>query len=428
MQIIKKLFKFIIFPILILEILLRVIGVRPSVFRDYNGFTSEENLILYKNYENDNEGIYKFSSLVVDSLQKDKLMDKSWFKKPKYLYDFLTKKNTLNITTDALYQVLSDFSNIENSDFANYSQKIFQKTSFDVNDSLIIEYSKQPFNEEGFRSISFRKTNSKRVKVLLLGDSFTFGLSANPIHNSFADYLLSKGYLVYNTGIAGVDPAQYYAITKKYLSILKPDIVILNFCTNNDLMLFDRNLNKHEPHEHLTNAGFFYSNPEGKYLDYKEAYRYYLKFITIPQQNNIFKEFFFNKTAIGTKIWALLFNQSLVNIHEYDKYLEAQDVAQSNKIEITKKYLSKTQQICEENNIPILFCLIPDVSKYFINEEGNLLLKDNDILTLFKEIDYQYPNNFTIDDFVGNGNNHFNNNGSKKYGVFLEKQILYSLN
>jgi hypothetical protein len=64
-----------------------------------------------------------------------------------------------------------------------------------------------------------------KTKVMLVGDSFAWGMSANPVYNSYADFLLAKGYCVYNLGIIGTDPAQYEAVVKKYTPILQPDVI-----------------------------------------------------------------------------------------------------------------------------------------------------------------------------------------------------------
>jgi len=408
--------------ILLLEISLRLFGNDPGVFRDYNGFSKVDELIVYKNYENDDNGIYKFSPTITNSLQKN--LKTQWFKKDKQSLNFSRNKD-VSFFTDSLYQVIYDFKSMEDSPFSLFVNKIKEKEVYSSEDSLIIKYVNTPFNQEVFRCIPMQEIKTKKKKVLLLGDSFTFGLSALPIHNSFADYLLSKDFLVYNTGIAGVDPAQYFAITDKYLPKILPDVVVLNFCINNDLMLFDRELDKNKPHEHLTNAGFLYSNPEGSYLSPKDAYEYYLNFICIPIQNNLMKDFFYRKTAVGTKIWSVFFNLNIYSIPDFEKYLEAQRIAETNKIEITKKYLLLVQKLCQDNNVPILFCLIPDV-KYHKNDEFVKII-DQDVLKLFENIDYYYPNNFTSKDFVGGGNYHFNNDGSKKYGEFLEKIILETL-
>ena len=409
----KKTITYLVIPIITTELLLRLFIVEPGIFRNYNGFEKVDNLIIYRNYEVDEYGIYKLSKLVIDSVQdlNITIVDKFFNNK-----DIFKKVSIFN---DKLADIISDFDNVKKSELANYYQKIIKKQHLKPEDSLIINYIDRPFNEEGFRSITFKNIDTKKKKILLLGDSFTYGASASPIHNSFADYLLSKGFLIYNTGISGVDPAQYYAITKKYLPVLDPDIVILNFCIGNDMMLFDRKPNKNEPLEHITNAGYIYSNPEGKYLNTQEAYNYYLKFIKIPDSENII----FRKTAIGTKAWSILFNQNKVRIPEFEQYLEAQKKTENNKIEVTKKYLTQIIELCNDKNIPLIISLIPDINSHNHNESKFVVIKDSSVIELFKDLKYYYPENFEEDDFVGNGDFHFNNKGSLKYGQYLESLL-----
>lgn len=135
-------------------------------------------------------------------------------------------------------------------------------------------------------------------------------MSAKPYYNSFTDILLARGYLVYSAGIPGTDPAQYAAIAKKYVPILKPDMIIVCFYPGNDLLPFPREPLPLRPHEHMTNAGFFESAPEGKYLDAHEAYSYYRKLITIPSNSANYG--FWSSTAITSLVWNILYTHGNV--------------------------------------------------------------------------------------------------------------------
>jgi hypothetical protein len=63
------------------------------------------------------------------------------------------------------------------------------------------------------------------MKNFFLGDSFTWGASAEPISKCFVDLVGNAGYLIFNTGIPGTKPNQYTYIAEKYIPILKPDFV-----------------------------------------------------------------------------------------------------------------------------------------------------------------------------------------------------------
>jgi hypothetical protein len=110
-----------IITILLLEITLRLFGNDPGVFRDYNGFSKVDELIVYKNYENDDNGIYKFSPTITDSLQKN--LKTQWFKKDKQNLNFSRNKD-VSFFTDSLYQVIYDFKSMEDSPFSLFVNKI----------------------------------------------------------------------------------------------------------------------------------------------------------------------------------------------------------------------------------------------------------------------------------------------------------------
>ena len=92
--------------------------------------------------------------------------------------------------------------------------KELPKDSLDDAEFAYLDYATAPVNEEGFKSIAFKKYETEKTSILLLGDSFTWGLTAVPSFKSFADVLAARGYVVYNTGIVGNDPAYYAAIAK----------------------------------------------------------------------------------------------------------------------------------------------------------------------------------------------------------------------
>jgi hypothetical protein len=90
-------------------------------------------------------------------------------------------------------------------------------------------------NSDGFRGIEFKQYDTAGTKILFLGDSLTWGASANPITNCFVDIVRRCGYLTFNTGIPGTDPNQYAYLAEKYVPLLKPYIFAVMFYLGNDL-------------------------------------------------------------------------------------------------------------------------------------------------------------------------------------------------
>ena len=91
-------------------------------------------------------------------------------------------------------------------------------------------------NQQGFHdSQDFVMTDELAdvLRVLMLGDSFTFGGTAQ-IGNSFVETIETQlpDIVVWNTGIPGAGTIQALATLKTYAPIFKPQIVILGFFIN----------------------------------------------------------------------------------------------------------------------------------------------------------------------------------------------------
>ncbi len=86
-----------------------------------------------------------------------------------------------------------------------------------VADSLHWAQQNIHINEGGFRSPDFSKLDSTKKKILLIGDSFTWGMSASPVvDHCFADLVRNEtDFEIINTGIPAADPVQYSLIAQK---------------------------------------------------------------------------------------------------------------------------------------------------------------------------------------------------------------------
>jgi len=96
--------------------------------------------------------------------------------------------------------------------------------------------------QDGDEFVLSPQLEQSQYRIMLLGDSFTFGMSAEyPL--GFADllseYMLSKhNGIVWNFGIPGTATRQALVLAQEYVPIMQPDIVVLGFF-NND---FNENL------------------------------------------------------------------------------------------------------------------------------------------------------------------------------------------
>ncbi len=418
------------------EGLLRLSGKQPGIFMDMQGFEVVDSLIVYKNYITDEAGIYKFSPWITDSVYK-------YYNREKRRLENQTVKNYLKKVDDFYYIYdsyhalqrqqkklplryrLTYFFRDENwdSEIANVYQKITDKEiPPDAWAEAIAAYVEKPFNNEGFRSIAFEQHVTDRPRILLIGDSFVYGMSAQPFFNSFSDILLSRGYFIYNAGIPGTDPAQYEAIAKKYIPLLKPDLVIVVFYLGNDLMHFPREPHPLHPPEHMTNAGFYESHLSGKYLDAQAAYDYYLSLITIPEQQSTFNRIC-SKTAFTTLLWSALYKMNHVEHAELEKYISKKTNNYYNAIEYTRPYLSRIRSLGVQHSIPVLNVVVPDI--YESVNAGLQLVTVNTATTdnLFENTTYFFPENLDKRTDFHQDSCHFNNSGSLKYAEFLDSII-----
>ncbi|MEX0812890.1 MAG: hypothetical protein WD048_11795 [Chitinophagales bacterium] len=414
----------------------------PGIFKVYKGFEKVDTLITYNTYVTDESGIYKFNRLISDSLSK-------YFNISANEMEHSELGETLKWGHEDIKEIYQQFGQLRMQVFQSKNKDRLNNTKtkdthnwdteFPITvkhlyhspaesrsnwSELILTYLEKPFNRDGFRSIPFDTVKSNRPKVLLLGDSFVYGMSAEPYFNSFSDILLARGYIVYNTGISGTDPAQYAAVAKKYIPLLNPDIVILNFYQGNDLMPFSRKVASGRTHEHHTNAGFIFSYPKGEYLNPEEAYNYYRSIVSIPDtEKNTFNKIC-SKSVILSLLWGLLYELDIVDHNEHTRYTELNlNSTKYEKSIITAPYVSGIQKVCNETNTPLINIVIPE--KNYINIFGYYLgytsLSEKVLDKLFSKKKYYYPEAlFTNSDYSGS---HFNNKGSLRYANYLDSLI-----
>ncbi|MDB5284332.1 MAG: hypothetical protein JWO06_3407, partial [Bacteroidota bacterium] len=169
-------------------------------------------------------------------------------------------------------------------------------------DSLIIAYVHCPLNSAGFRSPEFLETVNSAPKVLLLGDSYTYGHSTKNKTYSFADLLMTKKYAVYNTGLSAADPPQYLSVARKYIPLIKPQYVVVNICMANDVDYYEKKYRPYQPYYYVTNAGCLDACPRGLNMaNANESYQLIRSLIYIPQTSCLNR--LCSKTCLATLVW-----------------------------------------------------------------------------------------------------------------------------
>ena len=401
--------------LVVFEFVLMLMGYEKGFYERNPDFKPVNELVALKGYYADSDGIMKvnrqaaaYASLVVNRKGTSNLFSK--LKETICLY--------INDCDMPPYKVGSDFIDVEQhtctNDFSTSVSKIENKAVTGY-DSLLADYLHHPINSEGFRSISFKPVKTDKTKVLLLGDSFTWGATTENITNSFADILLSKGYVVYNTGIVGADLPQYFAIAKKYMASLKPDVVIVNVYMGNDITKYDREVKPGTPIFYSTNAGNLYSCPQGKYFESAQAvYDYIVSISSIPLTTTFNK--IMAQSRITTQLWLIMANKGLItNRYNYKNQKFFEEAAKREiGYSISVHYLKLIKEICDTNNSKLVVSIIPDRKN----------LSDNPYNYL-KGIDYVKLS--TIDDSYYSKDGHLNDMGHARYAEFLH-QLLPGIN
>lgn len=415
-RIIKILSSFLIFTIVIIlaEFLFKI-KFKPGYQTHLSGFVIVDSLIVYSDYSTDTFGNYVLSTIVTDSLHQQYNHKNCFIENSKIA-------NKIS-NYDGIKAVLRDFCNLKQRSFLPFevfSDSILQSSSLDEVGNAYKNYINWPFNKNGFRSIEFVNHITDKNKILLIGDSFTWGMSAKPYYQSFADLLSTKGYVVYNAGISGVDPLQYYNTILNYTSMIDPDVILINFYEGNDLIQYPREMEYNKPHEHITNAGMYHAWPEGEYLNAEEAHKYYLDNISIPKTS--WSNHILSSTSIGSIIWTLINPSKRANF--YNKYSEKE------KIDFTNQTLGKMLDYANSCNLKLIFSVIPsdDNAINQLRKDKKYMIDTNFIDQIFRDIEYHAIRTLDYKDYNGPNDLHFNSSGMSRYADYLDSLIQNKLN
>lgn len=93
-----------------------------------------------------------------------------------------------------------------------------------------------PINPQGFAdrdSFEAKAFDNHAMRVLLLGDSFAFGVKASSFETSFS-YLMESHHdvIVWNTGLPGTGQRRQLESLRTYFPLMKPDAVVVAFSMN----------------------------------------------------------------------------------------------------------------------------------------------------------------------------------------------------
>lgn len=280
-------------------------------------------------------------------------------------------------------------------------------------------------NDDGFPSRDFQNPRcpDSMPKVLFLGDSYTWGANAD-WGKSFASLTDSAGYCTFNTGMPSTDPAQYAGVAKKYVPILQPDIVLLMFCMDNDVMDCERPLVPNHPVFYATDGvinGLLLDGyrpntcPREPFSSYEEARDY------LAAHYNLKEESILGWTAIGT-----MFSKSLKESDFFGRWFNKQPyekIVPFPEYSVTDIYLQEVQEVCDSNNIPLWIFIIPSKAQHVIMDVDYYL---NQVPRLFEDYRPEHifcPTGLTLADYEPDPNAHLNNKGHKKVSEDIVREL-----
>jgi hypothetical protein len=275
---------------------------------------------------------------------------------------------------------------------------------------------------------SLRKIGKK--VVLLVGDSYTNGCCPDTYQDCFASLLNeSDDYEVLNFGVGGTDPLHYELVVKKYLPILKPDLVFIAVYLGNDEMAYDRTAKPNIPVCYPIKQGPWLSSEAPIHLrkantyfkNFKEAEDFYFTYYSLWSDRSNFFEKTIRHSILLSRVY-LKWKERREN-----KRVAAKGVLFDvpEKPPFTYNHLKEIETFCQEKNTPTLFVAIPSPAD--ANNKINLKQKYGH---LFNEITwYSKVSNLSYSDYDGRSEgNHFNNQGHLKFTQFvrplLESKLL----
>ena len=159
-------------------------------------------------------------------------------------------------------------------------------------------------NSHGFRSKEFN-FDSKKKKILILGDSFAYGYDSE-VNERFSEILQNdlEDYEVFNLVVSGYSTDQELLLLKEYFHLINPDLVYLLYCHN------DWNGNSLN---HIYNG---YYKPY--YILDSETKSIQLKGVPVPKSMLHLKYEYpiIYKSKIAIWLTNILYNEKLVEISE----------------------------------------------------------------------------------------------------------------
>jgi hypothetical protein len=394
----------------VLELLLRSFGFTPNTVRRTSHFQQVDELVTYGDFATDADGIFAWSPNAIRFLNTQIASSPT-------VVNRAAVDTCMDFHSPNLYEAYTELhAGKLHNEFARWIKKIEGKPSAERTEyeAAARWQTYHPLNDAGFRSVAFRSYPTTSKKVLLLGDSFTFGQNAENLTSAFADILMARGYAVFNSGISSTDPAQYEAVAKKYIPILKPDVVVVNFFMGNDIFYFRRPVEPYRMSRYACNAGMIMAYPSVEWLPNTEAaYAFLCDEYGIPKGAGWFGAIC-GKTAVTTLLWRTLRALNLIGFAAPNAEYWARCQPLESKTPVSGQHLKAIETIATENGAAFVLAAIPELDSLSRHIPA-------DYPGLFDGLEVHVPN-LERTDYTGEVS-HFGDVGHMKYANFLQSLI-----
>ena len=247
------------------------------------------------------------------------------------------------------------------------------------------------------------------LRLLLLGDSFTFGRTAE-LGKSFAEYLESAfpEALIWNTGMSGTGTNQAVRAFEYYAPQLKPQLAILGFVMNDfgdNLLPIDSWFRVLDPLGRPVSVRFFHYDAWGNVYksDIETSMRYFGH--SAPPRNSL-------EHAIGITRLGTLMLRTRDNLAALSGSLHAK------RVETAGRYLAELRDAARAHATDLLVLVIPRQND--VDAPGDLYRA---AIQLMEDAGLPYMNpSAVIDpetDYAPAGDGHWNSAGHQKVGALL---------
>lgn len=276
-----------------------------------------------------------------------------------------------------------------------------------------------PLNRQGFistidyDSVVLAKVNKR--KVMVIGDSFTEG--SVPSYDS--SYVARLGRMMpdiffLNFGVGGTDPLNYELILKKYLPIVRPDLVIVAFCGGNDQMIGD-NRKPQNKYPIMWNTNFAWGgidtripssishSPNEYFPSADSMYRFLYHYYHI---NGIYRSTLakvMSKTCVTTRLW-------FVSHPEPPNMFSQGDGTTTS---YCHEHLLEMKRLCDTSQVPMMIAYIPPKDRLGYKMVFPYLAGDSYYPTMTAS-DYDNGNPMDI---------HWGSKGHENFALFLKPII-----